>query len=202
MRPLSLPLAGPALGASPGSRRRASRPCRASTPGLRFPGASSAELRSIRDRAQSLGRPRGSGSRGANDTSRPEAARSERTGGDLLSRALAGQVPSALWGLTALFGMGRGVSPTPKPPETVRDPSPAAHPGATGARFPRGPSKPHNPPTNEHQSKIIRQALDPLVPVSCECHHSSRSGLSTWWSTRGLTPSRGWESSSRGRLPA
>jgi hypothetical protein len=48
----------------------------------------------------------------------------------------------------------------------------------------------------------IRQALDPLVPVSCECYHSSRSGLSTWWSTRGLTPSRGWESSSRGRLPA
>jgi hypothetical protein len=48
----------------------------------------------------------------------------------------------------------------------------------------------------------IRQALDPLVPVSCVCHHTSRSGLSTWWSTRGLTPSRGWESSSRGRLPA
>ena len=36
----------------------------------------------------------------------------EATGGDLLSQALAGQVPSALWGLTALFGMGRGVSPT------------------------------------------------------------------------------------------
>src|SRR5215211_4264897 len=41
-----------------------------------------------------------------------------------------------------------------------------------------------------------------LVPVSYVCHHTSRSGLSTWWSTRGLTPSRGWESSSRGRLPA
>ena len=36
----------------------------------------------------------------------------EETGGDLLSQALASQVPSALWGLTALFGMGRGVSPT------------------------------------------------------------------------------------------
>src|SRR4051812_40580554 len=35
------------------------------------------------------------------------------TGGVLLSRALAGQVPSALRGLTALFGMGRGVSPSP-----------------------------------------------------------------------------------------
>ena len=40
------------------------------------------------------------------------AARGEETGGDLLSQALASQVPSALWGLTALFGMGRGVSPT------------------------------------------------------------------------------------------
>src|SRR5215216_2923483 len=45
----------------------------------------------------------------------------KETGGDLLSRSLAGQVPSALWGLTALFGMGRGVSPTPKPPEILRD---------------------------------------------------------------------------------
>ena len=36
----------------------------------------------------------------------------ERTGGDLLSQAREGQVPSALWGLTALFGMGRGVSPS------------------------------------------------------------------------------------------
>ena len=44
-------------------------------------------------------------------------AASEKTGGDLLSQALASQVPSALRGLTALFGMGRGVSPSPKPPE-------------------------------------------------------------------------------------
>src|SRR6201992_1698468 len=33
-----------------------------------------------------------------------------RTGGDLLSQGVAPQVPSALKGLTALFGMGRGVS--------------------------------------------------------------------------------------------
>ncbi len=45
----------------------------------------------------------------------------EETGGDLLSQALASQVPSALWGLTALFGMGRGVSPTQLPPEIMRD---------------------------------------------------------------------------------
>jgi hypothetical protein len=52
-----------------------------------------------------------------------------------------------------------------------------------------GPSKLHSATgiTN------IRQALDPLVPVSFGRYRSSRSGLSTWWSTRGLTPSRGWE---------
>ena len=36
-----------------------------------------------------------------------------------------------------------------------------------------------------------RQALEPLVPVSFARYRTSRSGLSTWWSTRGLTPSMG-----------
>ena len=40
----------------------------------------------------------------------PKGRLFERTGGDLLSQAVAHQVPSALRGLTALFGMGRGVS--------------------------------------------------------------------------------------------
>ena len=39
-----------------------------------------------------------------------------KTGGDLLSQALAGQVPSALRGLTSLFGMGRGVTLSLWPP--------------------------------------------------------------------------------------
>src|ERR1700704_1436853 len=60
------------------------------------------------------------------DIERPWAARRrpkyEKTGGVLLSQALAGQVPSALRGLTALFGMGRGVSPSLKPPEKVERP--------------------------------------------------------------------------------
>ena len=42
------------------------------------------------------------------------------TGGDLLSQALAHQVPSALRDLTALFGMGRGVTPSLLPPN-LRD---------------------------------------------------------------------------------
>jgi hypothetical protein len=41
-------------------------------------------------------------------------------GGDLLSQALEHQVPSALRDLTSLFGMGRGVSPSLWPPETVQ----------------------------------------------------------------------------------
>jgi hypothetical protein len=62
-------------------------------------------------------------------TERQRAARraarlsSKKTGGVLLSQALAGQVPSALRGLTSLFGMGRGVSPSPRPPEKVERPT-------------------------------------------------------------------------------
>ena len=75
------------------------------------------------------------------------------------------------------------------------------HAIATG-NFARPSAVPQNCTAFPQNGISIRQALDPLVPVSCERHRSSRSGLSTWWSTRGLTPSRGWESSSRGRLPA
>ena len=39
------------------------------------------------------------------------------SGGDLLSRAVSSQVPSALKGLTSVFGMGTGGTPSPLPPE-------------------------------------------------------------------------------------
>ena len=42
----------------------------------------------------------------------------EKSGGVLLSQGVAPQVPSALSGLTSVFGMGTGVTLTPKPPET------------------------------------------------------------------------------------
>ena len=42
----------------------------------------------------------------------------ERTGGVLLSQGVYPQVPSALAGLTAVFGMGTGVTPPLWPPET------------------------------------------------------------------------------------
>ena len=41
------------------------------------------------------------------------------SGGDLLSRAVTSQVPSALKGLTSVFGMGTGVTPSSLPPEMV-----------------------------------------------------------------------------------
>ena len=75
----------------------------------------------------------------------------KKTGGDLLSQEVALQVPSALRGLTALFGMGRGVSLSlsrhrkfsrRRPPWTLKT-----------ALEPR------------ERSKKIRQALDALVPV-------------------------------------
>src|SRR6185437_13006740 len=68
---------------------------------------------------------------------------SEETGGVLLSQALAGQVPSALRGLTALFGMGRGVSPSPKPPEKARDqPSRSFKTAQRHIRASKNPSSP------------------------------------------------------------
>ena len=41
------------------------------------------------------------------------------SGSDLLSRAVSSQVPSALKGLTAVFGMGTGGTPSSLPPEIV-----------------------------------------------------------------------------------
>jgi hypothetical protein len=43
---------------------------------------------------------------------------SEKPGGDLLSRGVSPQVPSARAGLTSVFGTGTGVAPPPWPPET------------------------------------------------------------------------------------
>ena len=41
-------------------------------------------------------------------------------GNDLLSRTVTSIVPSALRGLSALFGMGRGISPAALSPEKIR----------------------------------------------------------------------------------
>jgi hypothetical protein len=41
------------------------------------------------------------------------------SGGVLLSQGATPQVPSALAGLTSVFGMGTGVTPPPWPPENI-----------------------------------------------------------------------------------
>ena len=48
-----------------------------------------------------------------------ELLRNMESGGDLLSRTVTSQVPSALKGLTSVFGMGTGVTPSSLPPEMV-----------------------------------------------------------------------------------
>ena len=44
---------------------------------------------------------------------------SAKSGGDLLSQGVSTQVPSALVGLTSVFGMGTGVTPPPSPPKPL-----------------------------------------------------------------------------------
>ena len=87
-------------------------------------------------------------------------------GGDLLSRE--DPVPSALEGLTAVFGMGTGVSPPPLPPETLR----LVFDLREGC---------------ETDLSASGRGLDLLVPVSSTRCRAYTSGLSTLWSTRGLT---------------
>src|ERR1700742_278421 len=102
-----------------------------------------------------------SGTRRLTRTSHPKVARSaDKTGGVLLSRALASQVPSALRGLTSLFGMGRGVSLSPKPPENRERPAPA------GLENYRREAQVSTSALHVAENKNIRQALVPLVPVS------------------------------------
>ncbi len=74
----------------------------------------------------------------------------EKSGGVLLSQGLSSQVPSALEGLTSVFGMGTGVTPPPWPPKPV----------VNGGGTPRGLH-------SEHELLCRRtQALGRLVPVS------------------------------------
>jgi hypothetical protein len=50
----------------------------------------------------------------------PEGAAAVEAGDDVLSHSVSGAVPSALRGLTTVFGMGTGVSPAPLPPALLQ----------------------------------------------------------------------------------
>ena len=96
----------------------------------------------------------------------------KKTGGVLLSQVLADQVPSALRGLTALFGMGRGVSPSPRPPETVEKPPLAVLQNCTA---PHGHQK--NPSSPRPISTGLLRALPPfqIRPINLVVYQGSYS---------------------------
>ena len=106
------------------------------------------------------------------------------SGDVLISRAVASQVPSALRGLTSVFGMGTGGSLSLLSPETLFGCSP----------------HPHNCTSNDSQSDrfffqlisfslglALNQALDRLVSSTLTRYRASSYDLSTLSSSRGLT---------------
>src|SRR5207237_6262991 len=85
-------------------------------PGGRGPSAPAAPPRSCLARPH----PERSCSVRARKRAAPAALFLKLIGGDLLSREVALRVPSALAGLTSLFGMGRGVSLPVRPPKVSK----------------------------------------------------------------------------------
>ncbi len=115
----------------------------------------------------------------------------KKLGGDLLSHPVSRAVPSALRGLTAVFGMGTGVSPSPLPPKKKQP-----HTSWTlESRFFRAslfslsssdPSlRAQDPPVGKSKNRRVKPH-GPLVPVSSTCCHAFTSGLSTSSSSTGL----------------
>ena len=82
-----------------------------------------------------------------------------KSGGVLLSQGVSTQVPSALAGLTSVFGMGTGVTPPLSPPKSV-----------VLRAFPLHEEGPLEELHSEHEHQALdaklNQALGRLVPVS------------------------------------
>ncbi len=104
------------------------------------------------------------------------------TGGDLLFRAVSSQVPSALKGLTSVFGMGTG-----DPLRHCRRKSAQAPGPPDSAGSPRlSPSEPAQPDNRTHPERAgllpslvsQNQALGLLVPASSTHCCASTAGLS------------------------
>ncbi len=83
----------------------------------------------------------------------PGVSSANYSGGDLLSQGVSPQVPSALAGLTSVFGMGTGVTPPLWPPETL----------AINGQLP--PQVASLEPSIASTSVDVLQALGRLVPV-------------------------------------
>ena len=117
-------------------------------------------------------------------------------GGVLLSHAVTRAVPSAQKGLASGFGMEPGVSPSPWPPKLYGDmtnqPQPHPHPPTRrrGREWCRVRVSARISGAAQWTRSMCGQVLGLLVPVSSDGYPSSTSGLSTRWSTGGLTPRR------------
>ena len=107
------------------------------------------------------------------------------SGSDLLSQGVSAQVPSALKGLTSVFGMGTGVTPSPLPPDPFScDVIYCIILLSLCQSYLYKPSKLNN------ASTYLGQALDRLVSVSLGHYCPYTPDLSTRWSTWGLTSLR------------
>jgi hypothetical protein len=87
-----------------------------------------------------------------------------KAGGDVLSHRVTPAVPSALWGLTSVFGMGTGMTPTLQPPTIVGSRVRA------GARWPWPRSIFRVPTSREKRERTGRSAR------GCPGMQSSRGG--------------------------
>ena len=100
------------------------------------------------------------------------------SGNDLLSRAVSSQVPSALKGLTSVFGMGTGGTLSPLSPEfsrvTLRTLK-TAHPDFS---HPARPVSFNFPFGLTCLNLLLDQVLDRLVSPSFKCYHSFTDDLS------------------------
>lgn len=108
------------------------------------------------------------------------AFKQTKSGGVLLSQGVTTQVPSALAGLTSVFGMGTGVTPPLSPPKPVvisHESRPEAGPSRRSSRkrvpgrtrsFRDGSSLDELHSEHEHRTRDAKmnQALGQLVPVS------------------------------------
>ena len=98
-----------------------------------------------------------------------ELLRNMESGGDLLSRTVTSQVPSALKGLTSVFGMGTGGTPSSLPPEMVSCLIPTLRSqSVSGLRHPRlllfVPPKRNDRPFQSSLSSSVRALPDAARP--------------------------------------
>ena len=124
-------------------------------------------------------------SRNKKRASHPRRCEAQKPGGDLLSHRVPPAVPSALEGLTSVFGMGTGVAPPALPPENL-DTKHECAAALCDFRYSSGrliePTRPRpcvSRTDSQRKRKKVVKPHDRLVPVSFAHCCASTPGLST-----------------------